>query len=479
MRGLVEFGIRKLEEENIQYGDFRLCEMNNEVINVKNGTVEGIKSSESKGYGIRIINGGWGFASSAEMSKEGVEETIKRAKKIARASSKASDEIEIADIEIHEDSYTTPYEKDPFKVELEEKLDLLMDVDERMDIDDKIKVRKCGFHAWRTEKEFASTEGARIEQELIKTGGGLNVNVSDGEDTQKRSYPNSFGGDFNSRGYEFFEGLDLLENAEKTAQEGLDLLDAEQCPSGEMDIILNTNQLALQVHESCGHPTELDRALGTEASYAGTSFMTPGKLGELKYGSDIVNIVSDATAEGGLGTFGYDDEGVKAKKVDLVRDGMFVGYQASREGAAEVGVEVSGNMRADGWQNLPIVRMTNINLEPGDWSKDEIVEETDKGIIFDGIKSWSIDDKRLNFQFGTEAGYLVEDGEVKKLIKNPTYTGITHEFWNNCNAIASEDEWKLHGVPNCGKGEPPQTMQVGHGCAPSRFSDIKVGVGEW
>jgi len=479
MKDLVEFGINELEKKDIQYGDIRLSEINTEVINVKNGTVEAIKSSESKGYGIRIIDGGWGFASSANLTERGVEETIKRARKIARASSKASDPIELKEIEVHQDSYTTPYKKDPFKVELEEKVNYLMDVNERMDIDERIKVRKCNFNAWKTKKFFASTEGAKIEQKLLKTGGGLDVNVSDGEDTQKRSYPNSFGGDFNSRGYEFFENLELLKHAEETAQEGVDLLDAEQCPEGEMDIILNTNQLALQVHESCGHPTELDRALGTEASYAGTSFMTPDKLGELQYGSDKVNIVSDPTAEGGLGTFGYDDEGVKAKKIDLIKDGTFVGYQASREGAAKVGVDVSSSMRADGWKNLPLVRMTNINLEPGDWSKEEIVEETDKGIIFDGIKSWSIDDKRLNFQFGTEAGYLVENGEVTQLIKNPTYTGITYEFWNNCDAIAGEDEWKLHGVPNCGKGEPPQTMQVGHGCAPSRFKDIRVGVGKW
>jgi len=479
MWDLVEFGVDELEKKDVQYGDIRLSKISTEVINVKNGTVEAIKSSESEGYGIRVIDGGWGFASSADLSEEGIENTIKRARKIARASAKASRPIELKDVEVFQDSYITPHKKDPFEIGLEKKLDYLMDVNERMDIDDRIKVRKCNFNAWKTKKFYASTEGAKIEQDLIKTGGGLDVNVSDGEDTQKRSYPNSFGGDFNSRGYEFFEGLDLLDHAEETAQEGVDLLDAEQCPEGKMDIILNTNQLALQVHESCGHPTELDRALGTEASYAGTSFMTPDMLGELEYGSDIVNIVSDPTAEGGLGTYGYDDEGVKARKIDLIKDGMFVGYQASREGASKVGVDVSGSMRADGWKNLPLVRMTNINLEPGDWSKDEIIEETEKGIIFDGIKSWSIDDKRLNFQFGTEAGYLVENGEITGLIKNPTYTGITYEFWRNCDAIAGEEEWNLHGVPNCGKGEPPQTMQVGHGCAPSRFKDIRVGVGKW
>ena len=479
MREITDYAIKKLEDSDIQYGDIRFSDILTQSIQVRNGSVETIKDNTSKGFGIRIIDKGWGFASSSVLTKKGIDETIKRAKRIAKASGKTSEGVDLKEVEIYQDKYVNDYKKEPFEVDLDEKIEYLVDVNERLDIDDQINVRTSNFKAWRFLKEFASTEGARIEQKLIQCGGGLSVTVSDGEDVQTRSYPNSFGGDYSSSGYEFFEGMDLLGNAEKTAQEGVDLLKAEQCPEGKMDIILNTNQLALQVHESCGHPTELDRALGTEASYAGTSFMTPDKLGKLRYGSDIVHLTSDATAEGGLGTFGYDDEGVKAKKVDLVKDGMFVGYQASREDAAQVDVEVSGSMRADGWRNLPLVRMTNINLEPGDWSRKEIIEETDKGIIFDGIKSWSIDDKRLNFMFGTEAGYLVEDGEVKKLIKNPTYTGITYEFWRRCNAISGKDDWKLHGVPNCGKGEPPQVMRVGHGVAPARFEDVTVGVGKW
>ena len=479
MEEIVEIGLRELEDRDLRYGDIRFEDNRQESIEVKNGSVETISDTDSKGYAIRVIDGGWGFASSSDLTKKGVINTIDRAQKIARASAKASGEINIRDIEIHQDSYTSPYEKDPFEVPLEKKLDILTEAESRLKIDDKIKVSSASYRAWKFWKEFASTEGARIEQEIVQIGGGMSVNVSDGDDVQTRSYPNSFGGDFQSAGFEFFEGLNLIENAERTAKEGVQLLDADQCPEGEMDIILNTNQLALQIHESCGHPTELDRVLGTEASYAGTSFMTQDKLNELQYGSDIVHLTSDATAKHGLGTFGYDDEGVKAKKVDLVKDGMFVGYQASREDASQVDVPVSGSMRADGWQNLPLVRMTNINLEPGDWNKQEIIEETDKGILFDGVKSWSIDDKRLNFQFGTEIGWLVEDGEVTKMIKNPTYTGITYDFWNKCNAISGKDEWKLHGVPNCGKGEPPQTMRVGHGCAPSRFKDIRVGVGKW
>ncbi|MFW6176075.1 MAG: TldD/PmbA family protein [Thermoplasmatota archaeon] len=477
MWDLIDFCINKLEKNDIKYGDIRFSRTDKEYINIKNGKTDTIKTSQNEGYGIRVIDGGWGFASSDDLTKEGIKETIKRARKIARASSKLSDEINLKEIEIHQDSYTTPHKKDPFNIEISEKLDYLIDVDKRMNINNKIKVRNSNFTAWKILKKFASTEGARIDQELIYSGGGVNLNASNGKDSQSRSYP--YGPDFATKGYEFFENLDLVNKANEIAQQAVDLLDAEQCPKGEMDIILDTNQLALHIHESCGHPTELDRVLGTEASYAGTSFLTPDKLNNFRYGSDIVNIVSDATTKGGLGTFGYDDEGVKAKKVDLIRNGRFVGYQTSREDAAKLGVEASGNMRAEGWQNLPLVRMNNINLEPGDWTKEEIIEETDKGLIFDGPKSYSIDDKRLNFQFGSELGYLVENGEIKKLIKNPTYTSISYKFWRNCDAIAGKDDWRLHGDSHCGKGEPHQDMKVGHGCAPSRFKNIRVGVGKW
>ncbi len=479
MEEIFEIGLRELEKRNVDYGDIRLAKLNNESIDVKNGSVESIRHGESIGYGIRVVKGGWGFASSSDMTQKGVCDAIDLAVKIARASSIASDPVVLKDIDIHEDVYNGHCKKDPFEVPLEDKIDILTESEKRMRIDDRIKVSNAVFRAWKIYQLFGSTEGAKIVQNITQCGGGISATASDGKDVQTRSYPNSFGGDFHSQGYEFFLSLDLMEHAEKTARESVELLSAKQCPSGKMDLILETSQLALQVHESCGHPTELDRVRGTEASYAGTSFLTIDKLNGFRYGSDIVNITSDATTPYGLGTFGYDDEGVKAKKVYLVKNGLFSGYQASREDAADTGLEVSGNMRGDGWQNLPLVRMTNINLEPGTWSREEIIEETERGIIMDTIKSWSIDDKRLNFLFGTEAGYLVEGGEITALIRNPTYTGITYDFWGNCDAIAGDKDWKLHGVPNCGKGEPPQTMKVGHGCAPSRFKDISVGVGKW
>jgi TldD protein len=230
------------------------------------------------------------------------------------------------------------------------------------------------------------------------------------------------------------------------------------------------------VHESCGHPIELDRVLGTEAAYAGTSFLTIDKLGNFRYGSPIVNITADATTPGGLGTFGFDDEGVPAHATPIIRAGIFVGYLTSRETAASLGQASNGTMRADGWNRLPIIRMTNINLEPGEWRFDDLVADTEDGLYMEMNKSWSIDDKRLNFQFATEIAYEIKKGKLGRLFKNATYTGITPAFWGGCDAICNRDHWAVWGTPNCGKGQPSQTAHVGHGTAPARFRGVQVGV---
>jgi TldD protein len=290
---------------------------------------------------------------------------------------------------------------------------------------------------------------------------------------------NTDGRNFNTGGYEVIEASGLPDKAEEVASEAVKLLTARNCPSMTTDLIIGGSQLALQIHESCGHPTELDRVLGTEASYAGTSFLTPDKLGKYRYGSEVVNIVADATTPGGLGTFGYDDEGVPAQRVYLVREGVFVGYLTDRESAAALGLEAStGAARASSWSRIPLVRMTNINLEPGDWDLEELIRDTRRGLYVDTTRSWTIDDKRLNFQFGTQIAYIIEGGELRELVKNAVYTGITPEFWGSCDAICSNKYWRVWGTPNCGKGEPEQIMYVGHGAAPARFRGVRVGAGK-
>jgi TldD protein len=281
-------------------------------------------------------------------------------------------------------------------------------------------------------------------------------------------------------GFEAVRAMDLPGNAQRIAEEALQLLDADDCPSGPMTVVIDSSQMALQVHESCGHPIELDRVLGMEASFAGTSFLTLDKLDALRYGSEIVNIDADATAPGGLGTFGFDDEGVPAQNVPIVSAGRFVGYLTSRETAPIIGRRSMGSSRASGWNVIPLIRMTNVNLRPGNaGSLEDLIADTDDGLLLSTNRSWSIDDRRLNFQFGTQIGWRIRNGQRAEMIRNPTYTGITPEFWGSCDAICGDAEWRLWGVPNCGKGEPMQTHRVGHGAAPARFRNVQVGVGQW
>jgi TldD protein len=270
----------------------------------------------------------------------------------------------------------------------------------------------------------------------------------------------------------------LPAHALKTAEEAVALLSAESCPSGTSDIILESSQLALQIHESMGHPSELDRALGQELNFAGASFLTPEKLGKLQYGSAIVNLVADATKSGALGSFGFDDEGVQAQNVDLVKNGLFCGYLSSRDTAEQIGLTRSGGMmRAESWNFAPIIRMTNISLLPGAaGSLEDIIADTKDGILMETNRSWSIDQLRYNFQFSTEAGWQIKNGRRTKLLKSCSYGGITPEFWNACDAIGGLENYIDWGTPNCGKGQPMQTMWTGHGASPSRFRKIAVGM---
>jgi TldD protein len=378
------------------------------------------------------------------------------------------------------DTYRTPYEEDPFAVGLDEKLRILLEADAAMARVPGVAIREGTMVAGRERKTFASLPGAWIEQEIVEAGGGIEVTAVNESEMQQRSYPNSFGGQSVTGGFEAVRALDLPGHGQEIAELAVALLDAPQCPSGEMDLVLDSTQVALQIHESCGHPTELDRVFGTEASFAGTSFLTTDKLDRLRYGSELINIDADATAPGGLGTFGYDDEGVPAQSSPLISGGLLVGYLTSRETAPRIGRQSMGSARAWTWSSIPLIRMTNINLRPGDaGSLEDLIADTRDGIFMSINKSWSIDDRRLNFQFGDQAGWLIKNGKLTDLVKNPTYTGITPRFWGSCDAICGPEEWTLWGLPNCGKGEPVQTGHVGHGAAPARFRGVKVGVGRW
>lgn len=488
MKNIPLKALSEISVGGVDYADCRVVKRTSEEITVQNGKVKGVEARESSGYGIRILyKGAWGFAGSYDTSDAGIKQTAKKALTIAKASYSISKKpVILSSLKAVKDSYKTKVQIDPFIVNLSEKINLLVSASREMQKAKNIVLAQSFSRIFKEEKVFASTDGSLIEQEIIETGGGIEAMASDGTDVQTRSYPNSFRGLFQTKGWELFAKMDLVGNSQRVAEEAALLLTAEQCPSGEFDVILDGPQLALQVHESCGHPTELDRVLGFEASYAGTSFMTIDGLNKLKYGSKIVNIEGNATAEGGLGTFGYDDEGVPAQKFPIIENGIHVGYLTSRETAGILSQKTgkkylsNGCMRADGWGNIPLIRMININLLPGEAGKvSDLISDTKKGIFMSVNKSWSIDDRRINFQFATELAREIKNGKLGKIYKNPTYTGITPQFWGSCDAICGESDWELWGTPNCGKGEPSQLAHVGHGVAPARFRKVKVGVGKW
>lgn len=482
MKDLIERALDAAQRGGASYADVRVVERETEGLTVKNGQLEGASSNTSAGFGVRVlVDGAWGFSSSAVLDLREADGIADEALEIARASRIGRREaVELDETPPVKDTYRTPYQDDPFAVSLDHKLRILMEADAAMARVPGVAIREGNMVAGRERKTFASLAGAWIEQEIVEAGGGIEATAVNESEMQQRSYPNSFGGQSVTGGFEAVRALDLAEHAQETAELAVALLDAPQCPSGEMDLILDSTQVALQIHESCGHPTELDRVFGTEASFAGTSFLTTDKLDQLRYGSDLVNIDADATAPGGLGTFGYDDEGVPAQKVPLIDGGLLVGYLTSRETAPRIGRNSMGSARAWMWSNIPLIRMTNINLRPGDaGSLEDLIADTRDGIYMSINKSWSIDDRRLNFQFGDQAGWIIKNGKRAQLVRNPTYTGITPQFWGSCDAICSSDEWTLWGLPNCGKGEPVQTGHVGHGAAPARFRNVKVGVGRW
>jgi TldD protein len=482
MRDLTDRALDTASAQGAGYADVRVVRRLDESIAIKGGRVEGVASGESEGFGVRVlVDGAWGFASSHVLTTAEADRVAAEAVRIARASATAlRSGTRLDDRPPARGSYETPFEEDPFTVPLETKIADLLAADQAAASVKGVAFTESSYAAQREWKTFAATDGSLTEQVITHVGSGIEANAIDGDEHQRRSYPDS-GGGWGGGGYELIRALHLEENAGPLAEEAVELLTAPQCPSGRFTIILDPSQLYLQVHESCGHPTELDRVFGTEASYAGTSFLTTDKLDEgFRYGSDLIDIVADATAPNGMGTFGWDDEGVAAQAVPLVSNGIFVGYLSSRETAPRIGRQSSGAMRAEGWNRIPLIRMTNINLlpKPG-MSLDDIVADTDDGLYLASNRSWSIDDRRLNFQFATEVAYEVKGGKKGRLFKNPTYTGITYEFWRSCDAVGDESSYVMLGTPNCGKGEPGQTGHVGHAVPGARFRDVQVGVGKW
>ena len=479
MRDLLRSALDAATASGAAYVDVRGAIVDSESLSVRGPTVEGLDRTTSQGLGVRVlVDGAWGFASSPHLDVDEVSRVARLAVEVAKASATAiTRRVELVPEPAHVDVWTSPHAEDPFQVPLEDKIALFVTATEQMDRVDAVRISRGTLDCVKQQSWFMSSEGSDIEQSIVHTGAGIEATAVAGDDVQVRSYPGSFRGHYASAGYELVREMDLPGHAQQVAEEAAALLTAKECPSGTTTLVLDGHQMMLQVHESVGHPTELDRVLGMEAAFAGTSFVGIPDLGALRYGSELVNITSDATVEGGLGSYAYDDEGVAGQRVDLVRAGTLVGFQTSRETAAAIGAERSnGTMRAEGWENLPLIRMPNINLLPGEGSLEDLLADVSDGIYMATNKSWSIDDKRKNFQFGCEIAWEIKKGKLRRMLKNPRYTGDTPVFWASCDAIAGPEEWKMRGTPNCGKGQPGQTMRVGHGTAPARFRNVSIGV---
>ncbi len=459
------------------YADARVVISKEESMEVLNQAVESVGSSESAGIGVRaLIGSSWGFFATPSITNAAARVAGERASEIARASAMVPGEpIALADVPVVQASWETPHDEDPFAVPLGDKVDMLIRVSKTMQDVAGIALARTGLAFYDTNKWFVSSQGSEIHQHIVESGGGYDATAIGEQETQRRSYPQSFG-QYATGGYEMVRLWDYEGNAQRVAEEAVQLLAADVMEERETALILEGSQLALQIHESVGHAIELDRILGWEAAFAGTSHLELEKLRTHRYGSELMNITADATLPGALGSFGYDDEGTPAQRVDIVKNGTWVGVLSGRDSAARAGLPPGGMVRADGYSRLPMVRMTNVGLLPGEGTLDDIIADTDDGVYMATNRSWSIDDKRLNFQFGTEIAWEIKKGKRGRMLKNPTYTGITPVFWGTLDRLAGGEEWVHWGTPNCGKGQPMQVGHTGHSASPARFSNVRVGV---
>ena len=470
----------------IDFADVRVAREERRAVSMRNRELDDLTSSESAGVGVRVLrDGAWGFASRPEPGPGAAAAAARRAAELAGEVARAQPErVRLAEEEPAFGSYRTAVLEDPFAVPLEQ---IIADLDRAVAVllgdaarpSAPIQAATAHVSFQRDRKYYLNTEGTRTWQIKTFGGAGMKVVAADAAGAVQRSWPMDFDGGLAAGGYENVATLNLPGHGERLREECLALLAAPPCPAGRRTLVLDTPQLALQIHESCGHPTEADRALGEEISLAGASFLTPDRLGRFTYGSPLVNLTADSRSEGGLGTFGWDDEGVPARVTPLVARGVFVGYLSSRETAAQLGLGRSaGCMRAESWSVPPIIRMINVSLEPdpdGPASLEELIADTPDGILMGQNQSWSIDDVRLNFQFGCEAAWEIKRGKIVRLLRSPIYAGSTPAFWRRCDAVGGPRSFRMWGLNSCGKGDPIQGMAVGHGCPPARFRDVEVG----
>jgi TldD protein len=460
------------------YCDVRFERTRSERAEVRNGDVSGLADERSDGYGIRaLVDGAWGFAASNGFDDASLDAAAARAVDTARAAAAiALRRIGEAPTQRYVDTFATPVDRDPLDIPLGERVALLLDAEKFVHATPSITVGRAWIDLWRAEKFFFSSIGSQIAQTIVQSGSGLSALAVGNGDAQMRMWPGDRGL-YQSGGWEIVEAAQLRENAQRTGEEAHALLSAPQCPSGVMDVVLGGSQVSLQIHESCGHAAELDRVMGWEANFSGTSFLSPDQLGTLAYGSPIVTIQIDNLLPRGMATAAYDDEGTKSVVSDIIRAGVLAGFETSRDTARTIARESNACVRAQSWMHVPMIRMCNLNLLPGTTPFEELFTDIRQGVYMEANRSWSIDDRRLNFQFGCQIGWEIRNGKRGRMLKNPTYAGVTPQFWNSCDAIGDGASWRAWGTPNCGKGEPIQSGRTTQAAAPARFRQVSVGVG--
>ncbi len=470
---LSELALKRMQAAGAEYGDIRIMESRTQVVHGEDRRIAAVRDASDSGFGVRVLfKGAWGFAASSIMSPEEVPRVAELAIDIAKGSATlALDRVRLAEEPVHVDTVTTEYRVDPFEVSLEDKTRLLMDVMEYVQRQPGVVRSNANLWARRDLKLFASTEGSRINFDLLAVRGGFEATaVHDGRFASRGCNTPHL-----RKGYELIHDANFMAQAPRIATQAVEKVKAPQVDPGQYDVVLDPEHLSLTMHESCGHPSELDRALGYEANYAGTSFLTPDKLGNYRYGSVHVNLLADNTEVETLAATGYDDDGVTCQRWDIIREGVFVGYCTNREVAPKIGQPRSrGSNRADSWGSVPIVRIANIGLQPGQARLEDMIADVKRGIYIEGHDSFSIDQQRYNFQFGGDAFWLIKNGKRTHMLRDVIYHGITPEFWGSCDAVADASYRRRFGFITCGKGQPGQSGWMTHAASHARFRNVSV-----
>jgi TldD protein len=475
MRRLARRAADALREAGADYGDVRVESISTESLTFRSLRLSEAALRTEEGVGVRaVVDGCWGFASGTGLSDSCVDDVVSRAVSVARAGGVAgAGSVRLSREEVREGHFRGPCRQDPFEVSREDKIDLLTRVCENLHAPREVSVSYAGLWFEKRHRVFGNTEGTMVSSEIVFSQPLIRATAVHRGDAQSRSL--QVGG--RVAGWEWIRELDMAQTATRVGEEAVMKVRADEGPTGTMDLVLDGVHLGLTMHESVGHPTESDRALGWEANMAGKSFLKLSDRGSLRYGSPLVSFLADNTMQGGLATWGWDDEGVPGQRWYLVREGVFREFGTVRETAPELDEPTSrGCCRAQDFTHFPINRQPNLYLEPGDEgvTADDLISEVDRGIYIEGRGSFSIDQMRLNFQFGGDFFWEIRGGRKVRPLKKVIYRSTTPEFWGSCDGIAGPADFRRLGILTCGKGEPMQAARMTHGASHSRFRDIEV-----